>query len=140
MIVAQFLHVRPGALAGDPPAVVIGSGDFAVERDGGLERHQRPAGAHEMNERLIELGGLGREFGGELNFDAGLAQLAEAFAADARVGVFHGSDHLGNTRRDQRIGARRRAALVRTGLQVQVDSGAARTAAGLLHGDGFRVL
>ena len=88
VIVAQLLHVGAGAFAGDPAAVVVGRGDFAVQRDGGLQRHQRPAGAHEVEERLVELGGFGGEFGGDFDFDAGVAQTAEAFAGNQRIGIF----------------------------------------------------
>ena len=140
VIVAQFLHVGAGALAGDPAAIVVGRGDFAVQRDGGLERHQRPAGAHEVQERLIQLLGFGGEFGGHFHFDARLAQPAKSLARHQRVGVLDGRHHARHAGRNQGVGAGRRAALVGARLQVQVERGAARLLAGLRQRDHLGVL
>ena len=138
-IVPQFLHVGAGALAGDPAAVVVRRGDLAVQRDGGLERHQRPAGAHEMQERLVELLRLGGELGGDRHFDPGLAQLAETLARNQRVGILHGRHHARHARGDQRVDARRRAALVRAGFEVDVERGPARLLSGFLERDDLGV-
>ena len=74
---AQFLDVGAGAFAGDPAAIIVGRGDFAVERDSGLQRDQRTAGAHEVKERLIELARFGAELVAAFDFDSCRAQLAE---------------------------------------------------------------
>ena len=78
--------------------------------------------------------------GGHLDLDAGRAQLAEALAGHQRIGVLDGRHHARHAGADQRIGAGRRAALVRAGLQVEVERGAARLLAGLRQGDDFGVL
>ena len=108
VIVAQFLHVGAGALAGDPAAIVVGRGDLAVQRDGGLQRHQRPPGAHEVQKRLVQLGGFGGEFRRHLDFDTGGAQLAKAFAGHQRIGIFHAAPPRAPHR--PRSARRRRAA------------------------------
>src|SRR4051812_11737971 len=43
-----------GVLAGDPLRVARAGGDLAVQRHGGLEQHERAAGAGVLAERLIE--------------------------------------------------------------------------------------
>ena len=53
--VAEALDVGARFLAGDPAGVVLGSGDLAVERQRGLQRHERHAGSHEVREAFVEL-------------------------------------------------------------------------------------
>ena len=70
VIVTDFLYVGASAFAGNPPAIVVGSGDLAVQRDGGLQGHEGAAGAHEVQERLVEFLGLGGELRRDLDVDA----------------------------------------------------------------------
>ncbi len=53
-----------------------------------------------------------------IDFDAGLAQAAEAFAGDGGIGIGHGGDDAGDTGGDERIGAGTAASGVGAGLRV----------------------
>ena len=46
------LHVRARDFARDPTEVVLRRGNFAVQSQRGFNSDQRPAGAHEVAERL----------------------------------------------------------------------------------------
>ena len=139
-IVTEFLHVRARPLAGDPAAIVIGGGDFAVQRDGGFERDQRPAGAHEVEERLVELLGFFGEFGGHLDFDARLAELGKALSGHQRVGVDDRGHHARHAGLDQRVDARRCTAVMGAGFQIEIHGGPACLLAGLRQSDDFGVV
>src|ERR1039458_4335955 len=128
-IVTDFLHVGAGALAGDPAAIVVGCGDFAVQGDGGLEGDQGARGAHEVQEGFVELLGFGGELGGDLDLDAGRAEPGKALSGDPR--------HAGL---DQGVDAGRSAAVVGAGFQVEIEGSAARLVAGLGEGDDFSVV
>ena len=132
VIVAELLHVGARARAGDPAAIVVGRGDLAVERDGGFQGDQRAAGAHEVEERLVQFFGFGGEFRGHLDFDAGSRSSRNPAAGHARIGVGDGRHHTRHAGVNQRAGARRRAAVVRAGFQIDVESGAACAIASLL--------
>ena len=140
LIVAELLHVRARPLAGDPAAIVVRRGDLPVQRDRRFQRDQRPAGAHEVQERLVELLGFGRELVGDLDFDAGRRAAGEALPGHQRIGICHRRHHARHARLDQRVDARRRAALVRARLQIEIQRGAARLLAGLRQRDDFGVL
>ena len=66
--------------------------------------------------------------------------LAKALAGDQRVGVCDGRHDARDAGLDQRIDAGRRAALVRAGLQIEIERGAARLLAGLRERDNFGVM
>ena len=140
VIVAQFLHVGARALAGDPAAIIVRRGDLAIQRDGRLQRHQRPAGTHEVHEWLVELRSLGGELRHHRHFHPGVPQFAETFAGHQRIGILHRRHHARHARRNQGFGAWRRAALVRAGLQIQVYRGPARLPAGLAQRDHLRMV
>ena len=139
-IVTDFLHVGAGALAGDPAAIVVGGGDFAVQGDGGLEGDQGARGAHEVEEGFVELLGFGGELGGDLDLDAGRAEPGKALSGDQRVGVCDGRDDARHAGLDQGVDAGRSAAVVGAGFQVEIEGSAARLVAGLGEGDDFSVV
>ena len=140
VIVPQLLHVGARPLAGDPAAVVVRRGDLAVQRDGRLQRHQRTPGAHEMQERLVQLPRLGGKLRGYLHFHAGRPQPAKALAGHQRIGIFERRHHARHPHADQRVHARRGAALVRAGLQIQIQRGAPRQFPGLRQRDRLGVM
>ena len=140
-IVADLLHVRAGAFAGDPAGVVLGRGDLAVQRQRGFQRHQREAGAHGMDEGFVQLRGLARAYSDATStVTAGVVQAAESLAGNWRIGIFHGGDHARHARLHQRVGAGRRAALMRARLQRDVERRAARLLAGLFERENLGVL
>ena len=76
---------------------------------------------------LGQQGGLLRQ---PLRLDAGAAQAVDAAVRGARVGIERSGDHPRHARRDQRLAARRRGAVVIAGLERDVGSGAADVVAG----------
>lgn len=56
-MVTHDLDVGSGAFTGDPAGVVFGGGDFAVQGDGRFQGNQGAAGAHGMDEGLVDFGG-----------------------------------------------------------------------------------
>ena len=71
--------------------------------------------------------------------DSGGAQHREARAGDAAVGVLERADDARNSRRDDRLGAGRRRAVMRAGLQRHIERRAARRLARLVDGEAFGV-
>ena len=77
----------------------------------------------------------GEEAGGGVGFDADVhvdsvgAQPLDALAPDVAIGILDGDDDPGHTGVDQRVGARRSAAIVRAGLEGDVGGGADRSLA-----------
>ncbi len=117
---------------GDPFRVAVRRCGAAVERECGLERHQRAAGPRVLSEGLDEKSG-GRGLGalGELDLDARVAQDAGAPAARLLGGVVGEVDDASDAGVDERVRARRLAALVRAGLERDVGGGAGRVVAAL---------
>ncbi len=136
---ADLLDVGAGALAGDPAGVVLGRGDFAVEGEGGFEGDQRTRGAHGVEEGFVERGGFGFVFGGDFDFDAGLAEAAEAFARDGGIGIGHGGDDAGDAGGDDRICAGAGASGVGAGFEGDVEGCAAGALPGFVEGEDFSV-
>ena len=119
---APGVAIDAGRFAGDPLALPIGQGGAAVERDRGLEAQPGATALHARDEADVELARLGFEHAG-LHGDAGGAQAGEALAGDERVRVAHRSDDAAHTGRDQGVGTRRRAPVVRARLEADVDGG-----------------
>ena len=125
---------RAGALA---PGVAVGASGFAgdplalavLERGAAVERHCRlqpdpgPLPLHAREETDVQ---LARRIGlrAAVDDDAGRAQACRALAGHQRVRVFDGHHDAGHTGIDQGVAARRRAAVVRAGLQRDDDGGA----------------
>src|SRR5262245_8701981 len=72
-----------------------------------------------------------------LGNDARLLQLCEAAARDLRIGIDRAADDALHTRTNQRIGTRRRAALIRMRLERHVHGRAVRRLTGSSQRDGL---
>jgi hypothetical protein len=70
----------------------------------------------------------------DIDGDAGRAQPRVASAGNLRVWIFERRDDPGHARGDDRVGARRRLAVVRARLEGDVEVGAARGLAGAAQG------
>ena len=68
------------------------------------------------------------------------SQMVETLSRDFWIGIFNWCDYASNARVDERVGARRRAAVVRMRLERNVGCRASRAAAGLLKRVSFGVL
>ncbi len=116
----------------DPAGVAAGRGDLAVERHGGLVGDQRQAGALVLEERRVLLPRPRRPaVVAEVHLDARFAQPRDAVAVDARVRVAQRDHDPRHPGRDDRVGARRREAVVAARLERAVQRGAAAALAGL---------
>src|SRR6185369_7105606 len=67
----------------------------------------------------------------DLDVDPGRPQPLETAPGDPRIGIAVAGHDLGDPRRDHRVSARRRAAVVRAGLQGHIERRAARPLSGV---------
>ena len=104
-----------------------------------LQRDQRTAGAHEVDEGLVQLLRLSAVGSTDLDLDAGLPQLLEAVPGHQRIGIVHGRDDARDARLDQGVGAGRVRPWCEQGSRVDIQGGAARLFAGLFERDDFGV-
>ena len=116
-----------------------GRGDLAIERHRGFQGHQRNALANVTSEGLVQVAGF-RFQSPNFHVNARRAHLLKASPTDFGIGIGHGSDHATNSGGDQSVGARGRAALVRVGLEIDVERASASLVAGPFEGDHFSVL
>jgi hypothetical protein len=108
-------------------------GHLAVERHRRLEDHERPARARVLAEGLVEHArGLADLAVHEVDPHALVAQDARAAAGGLGGRVVGGDHHAGDAGGHDRVGARRRAAVMAAGLQRHVHGRARRVARGLL--------
>jgi hypothetical protein len=70
----------------------------------------------------------------------GSAQASQPLPGDEWIGIGHGGNDAAHTRRQQRVGARRRATLMTAGLKRHVDGRPARTFSGSAQSMHFGVL
>ncbi len=120
---AQPVHVAPRVLARDPAALAVREGDAPVERRAGLQAHPGAAPREAREKSAMVAAGLGLEQA-RLDADAGGPQALEAVAAHPRIGIADRGDHPRDARRDERVGAWRRAAVMAAGLEGHVHRGA----------------
>jgi hypothetical protein len=119
-------------LAGDPLARAVVERRAAVQRRGDLHAHPGPAALHAREKADVQLArGVAPVAADHVDVDSSGAKASEAGTGHARVRVLDGRHHARDARRDQRVAARRRAPVVRAGLERDDGSGAARVAAGL---------
>src|SRR5579862_1214694 len=120
-------------LTGDP--ATTGHRDAPVERDRRLVRHERTA------ERLPRAPCLvlapRREIIEELDRDPGFRDACEAASVDDGVGIARSDDDARNAGLDHRVGARRRAAVMRARLERDVERRTARALPRLLERRGL---
>ena len=126
---APALHVGTRRLAGDPLRLAAGQRGAAVQAHRQLHPHPRAAALDPAEEADVEFARrLAHQAG--VDGDAGSAQKARAAAVDLRERILGGDHHPLHACGNQRIGARRRAAVVRAGLQRHIGGGATRPLAG----------
>src|SRR3954471_22548772 len=120
----------------DPLRVAGWRGDLAVERHRRLEQHPRPPGTRVLAEGLVDQPRAGGDLAvGDGDLDALVAQDPQP-AAGGLLGRVVGADHhAGDPGGDDRVGARRRLAVVAARLERDVH----RRAASGLAGDAQRV-
>ena len=109
---------------GDPLGVAAVGGDLAVERHRRLEQDPGPAGAGALAKGLVEQPrAVGQIAVGEHHLDAVVAQDPQAAAGGVLGRVVGGDHHAQDPGLADRVGARRRAAVVAAGLQRHVQRG-----------------
>ena len=121
---APGMSVGARGLAGDPLARAVVERAAAVERDSRLHAQPRPAALHAREEADVEFARLAGEQP-DVDADARGAQPRDAFPGNERVRVARGNDDPRQAGGDQCVAARRRAAVVRAGLQADVGGRAA---------------
>ena len=124
---ARLRQAWPSARAASPVIhwlVPSASARAAVERDRRLQAQPRPAALHARDEADVELARLVAA-AAPLDGDAGRREPRRAAARDERVRVAQGDDDAADAGGDERVGARRRAAVVRARLERDVDGRAA---------------
>ena len=116
---AQLLDHCSRGFAGNPAAVAGASGNFSVERHGPFGDHPRPAGCHQFQIRRVESSRLGFH---QADFDRNSRGSSAAIPRPltASNGSRCAAHHAGNSGGNQRIGARRRFAMVATRFQRDV--------------------
>ncbi len=117
---AQHLSTCPRKFAGDPLAVAGVGRRSPVGRARDLQRHQRPLVQHLQKESFVEMSRLLRAdiF---LDGDASLLDHLETLAGDTRIRIRNRADDARDASRDQRLGARRRLAVMRARLKGYVE-------------------
>ncbi len=70
-----------------------------------------------MDEGFIQLSGSARVLRCYFHFDSGIVQTAEPLSRHQRIRIFHGGHHTSYARLDQRVGAGRRASVMRARLE-----------------------
>ena len=116
--------------------MAVHRGNAAVQRLGQLEQHERPAGLPVMDIGRVQCPGFRFEETGFHGY-ALRAQPFDPFAGHAPVRIGHGDVDPGDARCDDRVRARRRAALVAAGFQGDVQLAPASAVAGFLERLGF---
>ena len=128
----QDVHEASRVVSRHPPGTR--HGHAAVERDRDLVRHERSPKRDPRPPLLDLLAATERDLAlGELDFDSGLTESLEP----ARVLVLRldlSSNHTSDARFDESVCTRRSGAVVRAGLERDVDGGAASSLAGCLEG------
>ena len=120
---AQLVGIGAGLRRGDPLRRAVPRGDAGVEAHRRLHHGEGPAvGAVEQ---------VGREVGADLggveadgHVDPCSAEAGDALPGDVGIGVLDGDDDPGDAGLDERVGARRRAAVVRAGLEGDIGGAA----------------
>ena len=125
---ARLRQAWPSARAASPVIhwlVPLSQRGAAVERDRGLHAHPGPAALHAREEADVELARLRRRRGPTSTSMPAARSRAKPWPATSGFGSRIAIDDPADAGRDQRVAARRRAAVVRAGLQRDVGGGAA---------------
>ena len=121
---APGMAVTARLASGDPLTLAVVQCRLAVQAGGHFQAHPGPAARHARNEADVQLTRL-RLHQAVLEEDARRAQSFHAIAAHLGIGIAHRRHHARHARFDQRVGARRRAAVVAAGFERDIDGGAA---------------
>ena len=113
------LHVGACGLARDPFGFAARQGGTAVETRGEFQAQPWPAALDAREKSAVQLS-RGVAHQACRDDDTACAQLRETAAGDLRVRVLARHDDAGDARRQQRVGARRRAAEMRARLECDV--------------------
>ena len=113
--------------------------NLSVERHCGFKGDKRQACANVLGKALVEPPRLGLE-DSNLDFDSGGTKFFETFSGNLGIGIFHAADDARDSSGDDRVGAGSGASSVRAGLQIEVESVAARRRPRLLNGQYLGVL
>ena len=116
-----------------------GVGNFSVEGHRRLQRDQRFAQPDVLGKAFIQLLGFRFEQA-HLHGDSRPTEFRKSLTGHAWIGILHGADHAADSGRDHGIGTGPGASLMRAGFQIQIESSAPRTIAGLFQRDDFGVL
>ena len=132
------MHVGACRFAGNPLAFAVGERGFAVERGGEFEGNERAAAGDAAEEAAVEA--LRFFFADTFSyFNPRRLQADDTLPGNERVRVAAGDDNAGDAGGNQRIDARRSAALMRAGFEADVGGGAACASARFAQGVRFGV-
>src|SRR5437588_9934376 len=135
----EFMRASPRFFTCDPTRVTGARGDLAIQRHRQLQMHKRPARAHEVNVRFVQLVRFISQQT-RAHLDSGFAKMRKAAAGDLWIRVFDRGNDSFDAGCDQRISAWRRAAAMSVRFQRDVSRGALRALPSLLERQGFGVL
>jgi len=133
---APQLHIRARRCAGDPLRRAIGQSGASVQTHRQLDANPWPAALDAAEETAVEFARSVAHQAG-LHGNASAEQSAQAFAGNPGIRIVARCNDSCDARRDQRVGARRRAAEVRARLQRHVDRRSARARAGVAQRKNF---
>ena len=116
---AELVHVGARGFAGDPLRRPVARGDPAVDAGRRLQQHERTSEATVHEVRCEEPARVVLR-DTEADSDAALAQARDAGAAHVGVGILDRDDDTRHAGIEQRVGAGRRAAVVRARFERDV--------------------
>jgi len=136
---AQLVRIVSRFGPGDPLRLAQPGRQTPIQRERGFAGNEEPAGRLHHQVASIE---FDRVFGKRTDVDLypSLAQLCKTATGDTTVGVEVTRHDALDSGRDYRIRAGWRAAVMATGLDVDVQGATARRISGLLEGDALSVL
>ena len=123
------MDARGGTFARNPCGLASRQRDLFIHRDRQLESHVRPAVLHAPDVAGMSVPRLLRA-DADLDHDAGFSHAPMAGTRDLGIGIDQRRNHARNASRDDRVGARRRLAMMRAGLERYIKRGATRRIAG----------
>ena len=132
------MPVLPRCFSGDPLALAVGERGAPVEAHRDFHAHPRPAARHAGDEANVELARLVLHRPA-LDRNPCCAQLGEARTCDPRIRILNRRHHASDAGIDDRVSARRGAAVMAAWFQVHVEGCAARTRPGCLQCQRLRV-
>src|SRR5436190_3717422 len=146
------MNVAAGYLPGNPTTGGAPSGyrgfsertrwsrcNLPVEGHGGFESYQRSSSPDVLGKALVYLLCFFFKQAG-VDSNSGGTQFGEAFAAHFGIGIFHCADDAANSGGDDGVSARRGASLMRTRLEIDVESATSGAFPGLFKSYDFGVL